>query len=86
MKAVTAATGQPVMKALSQRGTKSMRKPILAKVTTALTTNTMMPVMSTGNMNLAFLVGEGKNERHHFVAALCGLMAYLQRPLGGRDW
>ena len=41
------------MKALSQRGTKSARNPILVKVTTALTTNTIIALISTGKMNLA---------------------------------
>ena len=54
-KAVTAATGQPVTKALSQRGTKSIRSPILLKVTTALTTNTLIPVMTGKNeLGVAF--------------------------------
>src|SRR5262249_724621 len=51
--AVTAATGQPTTKAESQRATKSARKPMLKKVTTALTMNTMMAVMTIGKMNLA---------------------------------
>src|SRR5262249_49631099 len=51
--AVTAATGQPTRKAESQRGTKSARRPMLKKVTTALTMNTMMAVITTGKMNLA---------------------------------
>src|SRR5947209_19920270 len=44
--AVTAATGQPTMNADSQRGTKSDRSPILKKVTTPLTTNTMIAVIT----------------------------------------
>src|SRR5580698_59130 len=48
-----AATGQPMPKADNQRGTKSARKPILAKVTTALTKKTMSAVATTGKMNLA---------------------------------
>ena len=36
-----------------QRGTKSARSPILLKVTTQLTTNTMMPVARMGKMNFA---------------------------------
>ena len=48
-----AATGQPTMNADSQRGTKSARKPILKKVTTALTMNTMMAVITIGKTILA---------------------------------
>jgi hypothetical protein len=50
---VTDATGQPMKNAESQRGTKSARSPILLKVTTQLTTKTMMPVARMGKMNLA---------------------------------
>src|SRR5262249_2458142 len=48
MNAVTAATGQPTTKAESQRGTKSARRPMLKKVTTALTMNTMIAVITIG--------------------------------------
>src|SRR5215212_3811956 len=44
MKAVIAATGQPIIKAESQRFTKSGWRPIFAQVTTALTINTMTAV------------------------------------------
>src|SRR5262249_35203749 len=52
-KAVTLATGQPTRKAESQRGTKSTRRPMLKKVTTALTMKTMIAVITTGKMNFA---------------------------------
>ena len=42
----------PVMNAFSQRGTKSTRRPILVKVTTALTTKTIKALMRTGKINL----------------------------------
>ena len=51
---MTTATGQPIPKADNQRRTKSARKPILLKVTTALTQKTMSAVARTGKMNLAF--------------------------------
>ena len=41
------------MKAFSQRGTKSTRKPIFVKVTTPLTTKTMSALIMIGKMNLA---------------------------------
>ena len=37
---ITEVTGQPIKKAESQRRTKSARKPILANLTTQLTTKT----------------------------------------------
>jgi hypothetical protein len=53
MNAVMAATGQPRRKADSQRFTKSARNPILAQVTTALTTKTTIAAMRMGKMNRA---------------------------------
>ena len=47
-KPVTAATGQPTIKAVSQRSTKSPRGPMLSKVTAALATKTMTAVARTG--------------------------------------
>src|SRR5437763_41698 len=52
-KAVRAATGQPIAKAVRQRATKSDAKRILLQVTTALAANTTMAVITTGKMNLA---------------------------------
>lgn len=38
------------MKALNRRGTKSVRRPILVKVTTPLTTKTMSALIMTGKI------------------------------------
>src|ERR1700722_13371350 len=50
---IIAATGQPIQKADNQQRAKSARKPILKKVTTALTMKTMSPVARMGKINFA---------------------------------
>src|SRR4029077_17309127 len=88
-KARTAATGHPVMNALSQRGTKSTRRPILVKVTTALTTKTINALMRTGKMNLPLLSMEylgcpaGCGACPHSSPAPCDLKEPIDSRGGG---
>jgi hypothetical protein len=81
---VTDATGQPMKNADSQRPTKSARSPILLKVTTQLTTKTMMPVAGKDKPGLAFhdapLRGSGTRYRVSGLAYQDGSQAGIRFP------